>query len=55
MNDPAEIRSIEVIGQSATATLVESGFLGSDFTDFFQLIHDDVGWWISSKTFHQGS
>jgi len=51
----AEIRSIEVIGQAATATLVESGFLGSDFTDFFQLIRDDQGWRIISKTFHQGS
>ena len=51
----AEIRSIEVVGQAATATLVESGFLGSDFTDFFQLIHDDEGWRIISKTFHQGS
>jgi hypothetical protein len=51
----AEIRSIEVAGQAATATLVESGFLGSDFTDFFQLIQDDQGWRIISKTFHQGS
>lgn len=51
----AEIQSIEVIGRAATATLVESGFLGSDFTDFFQLIHDDAGWRIISKTFHQGS
>ena len=51
----AEIRSIEVVGRAATATLVESGFLGSDFTDFFQLIHDDEGWRIISKTFHQGS
>ena len=51
----AEIQSIEVRGQAATATLVETGFLGSDFTDFFQLIHDDQGWRIISKTFHQGS
>jgi hypothetical protein len=51
----AEIQSIEVVGQAATATLVESGFLGSDFTDFFQLIHDDEGWRIISKTFHQES
>jgi len=51
----AEIRSIEVIGRAATATLVETGFLGSDFTDFFQLIRDDVGWRIISKTFHKGS
>jgi hypothetical protein len=51
----AEIRSIEVMGHAATATLVETGFLGSDFTDFFQLIRDDEGWRIISKTFHQGS
>ncbi len=51
----AEIQSIEVVGRAATATLVESGFLGSDFTDFFQLIHDDEGWRIISKTFHQES
>lgn len=49
----AEIRSIEVVGKAATATLVETGFLGSDFTDFFQLIHDGDRWRIISKTFHQ--
>ncbi len=49
----AEIQSIEVVGQAATATLVESGFLGSDFTDFFQLICEDGRWRIISKTFHQ--
>ena len=49
----AEIRSIEVVGQVATATLVETGFLGSDFTDFFQLIQEDGSWRIISKTFHQ--
>ncbi len=50
----AEIRSIEVVGQAAIATLVETGFLGSDFTDFFHLIREDGSWKIISKTFHQG-
>lgn len=49
----AEIRSIDVVGQAATATLVETGFLGSDYTDFFQLIQEDGSWRIISKTFHQ--
>ncbi len=51
----AEIRAIEVVGSVATATLVEAGFLGSDFTDFFQLIQEDGSWRIISKTFHQFS
>ncbi len=51
----AQIRSIEVSGKAATATLVETDFLGSDFTDFFQLIQEDGNWRIISKTFHQGS
>ncbi|MCP3982802.1 MAG: nuclear transport factor 2 family protein [bacterium] len=50
----AEIRSIEVVGQAATATLIEKGFLGSDFTDFFQFICENGNWRIISKTFHQG-
>jgi hypothetical protein len=49
----SEIRSIEVVGEAATATLVETGFLGSDFTDFFHLIREDGRWRIISKTFHQ--
>ena len=51
----AEIQSIEVVGQAATATLVESGFAGNDYTDFFQLIRQDGNWLIISKTFHQES
>lgn len=51
----AEIRAIEVVGQAAAATLVETGFLGSDFTDFFQFIREDGSWRIISKTFHQDS
>ncbi len=50
----AEIRSIEVVGHAASATLVETGFLGSDFTDFFHLIQENGTWKIISKTFHQG-
>ncbi len=50
----AEIRSIEVVGHAASVTLVETGFLGSDFTDFFHLIRENGTWKIISKTFHQG-
>ena len=51
----AEIEAIEVIGDVATATLVETGFLGSDFVDFFHLIRVDGEWKIISKTYHQAS
>ena len=48
-----EIESIEVIGHVATARLVETDFLGSDFVDFFHLICVDGEWKIVSKTYHQ--
>lgn len=48
-----EIESIEVIGHVATARLVETDFLGSDFVDFFHLILVDGEWKIISKTYHQ--
>ena len=51
----AEIQDIEVIGDVATATLVETNFLGSDFVDFFQFIRADGEWKIISKTFHQAN
>ncbi len=51
----AEIESIEVMGDVATATLVETGFMGSDFIDFFHLIRVDGEWKIISKTFYQAS
>ena len=51
----AEVEAIEVIGDVATATLVETGFLGSDFVDFFHLIRIDGEWKIISKTYYQAS
>ena len=51
----AEIESIQVMGDVATATLVETGFMGSDFVDFFHLIRVDGEWKIISKTFYQDS
>jgi hypothetical protein len=52
-NYRAEIESIEVMGDVASARLVETGFLGSDFVDFFQLIRIEGEWKIISKTYHQ--
>ena len=49
----AEVESIQVVGDVATATLVETGFLGSDFVDFFHLIRVAGEWKIISKTYHQ--
>ena len=48
-----EIESIEVVGDVATARLVDTGFLGSDFVDFFHLIRVEGEWKIISKTYHQ--
>ncbi|MDG2333776.1 MAG: nuclear transport factor 2 family protein [Myxococcota bacterium] len=54
-NYRAEIESIEVIGDVASATLVEQDFLGSGFVDFFHLIRVEGDWKIISKTYHQDS
>jgi hypothetical protein len=51
----AEVESIQVMGDVATATLVETGFIGSNFFDFFHLIRVDGEWKIISKTFYQDS
>ena len=45
----AQIESIDVVGDVATAKLVETGFMGSNFVDFFQLIRVDGEWKIISK------
>ena len=49
----AAITSIEVAGNAASVTLVEKGFLGMDFTDYFHLIKENGKWCIISKTFNQ--
>ena len=52
-NYRGEIEAVEVIGDVATARLVETDFLGSGFVDFFHLIRLDGAWKIVSKTYHQ--
>jgi hypothetical protein len=52
-NYRGEIEAIEVMGDVATARLVESDFLGSGFVDFFHLIRLDGEWKIISKTYFQ--
>jgi len=47
----AEIVSIEVDGDVATATLHEDGFFGMSFTDRFHLVRTDDRWLIVSKLF----
>jgi hypothetical protein len=49
----AEISRIEVTGRVASATLVEKGFMGLDFTDYFHLIEENGQWRIIAKTFMQ--
>lgn len=47
----AEIASIRVDGDVATATLIEDGFFGMSFTDRFHLVRTDGRWLIVSKLF----
>lgn len=48
----AEIESINVAGQVASVTLVETGFFGAmNFTNYFHLLKDEGEWKIISKTF----
>jgi ketosteroid isomerase-like protein len=47
----AEIVSVDVTGDVASAVLKEWGYLGLDFTDYFHLAKTDAGWKIISKTF----
>jgi hypothetical protein len=50
----AEIVSIEVDGDVASATLIEDGFFGMSFTDRFHLVRTSGGWVIVSKLFRHG-
>lgn len=47
----AEIHSIEVVGDVASAVLDERQFLGADFRNFFGLVRRDGVWRITSKVF----
>ncbi len=50
----AAITQVEVAGQVATATLSETGLMGTDFVDYFHLVCIDGAWSIVAKTFHAG-
>ena len=46
-----EITSVEEYGDIANVTLQETGFLGANFTNLFQLVCKDGGWLIYSKLY----
>ena len=46
-----EVISSEIIGNIASVTLIEKGYLGLDFTNLFQLAHVDGTWLIVSKAY----
>ena len=46
-----KVTRVEEVGDCASVTLKESGFLGSDFTDWFHLVKVDRQWLIVSKTY----
>ncbi|MEU6259651.1 nuclear transport factor 2 family protein [Streptomyces griseorubiginosus] len=45
------VRSVEITGNVAAAVLEETGYLGSDFTNYFTLVREKGEWAIASKTF----
>ncbi len=48
----AEITEISVLGQTATATVVEDNLYGLSFVNTFHLLKVDGAWAITSKLFH---
>ena len=46
-----EITSSEIIGNIASVTLREKGYLGLDFTNLFHLAYIDGAWLIVSKAY----
>ena len=51
----AKIASIQQVGDGAAVTLVEEGYNGCDYVDFFSLCKIDGEWKIVNKTFvHTG-
>ena len=46
-----EITSVEEYGDIANVTLQETGFLGANFTNLFQLVRKDGAWLIYSKLY----
>ncbi len=51
-NYSAEIIKVELVGDIASVTLKEYGFLGMNFLEYFHLLRQDRNWKIISKTFH---
>ncbi len=47
-----KISEISVAGDVGSARLDEEGYMGSNFTDYFQLARTEDGWQIVSKVFH---
>ena len=48
-----KITNVEIAGNTASVTLKEAGFMGTNFTDYFHLVLVDDDWKIVSKTFQQ--
>jgi hypothetical protein len=46
-----EILSVEEFGDIAQVTLKETGYLGADFINLFQLVYIDESWLIFSKAY----
>jgi hypothetical protein len=46
-----EVKSIEIVGETAVVTLAEHDYLGYDYTTYLHLIRDENGWSIFSKLF----
>ncbi len=54
-NYTAAIRTIDVTGDAGVAVLVETDYLGCDFTDYFSVARIDGRWQITNKTYaHTG-
>lgn len=47
----ARITHTEVAGEVASVALLEHGYMGMNFTNFFHLVKVDGDWYIVSKTF----
>jgi hypothetical protein len=50
----ARVMSVDLAGDAACVKLVESGFWGQDFTDYFLLARIDGEWQIVAKAFDHG-
>jgi hypothetical protein len=54
-NYKALVRSIDLTGDAGMAVLVETDYMGCDFTDYFSVARIGGRWWIVNKTYaHTG-